>query len=93
MLCFIDAKAVYDPEFKQSYIQRPLRHIQSDMTEQEIISAEASHACEVSDSSDAEDACYICLSNEGPLVHPCSCPRVVHAACLAKWQLNCAGKE
>lgn len=64
------------------------------VTEQEIMSAEASNRLDVSDSgSEDEDSCYICLSGEGELLHPCTCPRVVHASCLAKWQLNCAGKE
>lgn len=42
------------------------------------------------------DACWICLDGprEGsPLVAPCQCPRLVHQACLAKWQLTSAGKK
>ncbi|KAF8073095.1 hypothetical protein HT031_000756 [Scenedesmus sp. PABB004] len=53
-------------------------------------SSRASSECE------EEDVCFICLDGPRPaeaLVHPCSCPRKVHAACLAKWQLNCAGKD
>lgn len=64
------------------------------MSEREICTAEGCNRLDVSDSgSEDEDVCYICLSGEGELLHPCSCPRVVHGACLAKWQLNCAGKE
>lgn len=43
-----------------------------------------------------EEVCYICLDGPRPgepLVRPCTCPRCVHHHCLAKWQLNCAGKE
>lgn len=45
--------------------------------------------------SDSENACWICLSSEGPLSHPCRCPedRVVHKKCLARWQLQSAGKS
>ena len=42
------------------------------------------------------DACWICLDGArdgSPLVAPCQCPRLVHRACLAKWQLTSAGKE
>uniref|UniRef100_A0A383VT68 RING-CH-type domain-containing protein n=1 Tax=Tetradesmus obliquus TaxID=3088 RepID=A0A383VT68_TETOB len=54
-----------------------------------------SHASSDCDSEDF-DVCFICLDGprqQEPLVSPCSCPRKVHAACLAKWQLNCAGKD
>jgi hypothetical protein len=42
------------------------------------------------------DACWICLDGArdgSPLVAPCQCPRLVHRACLAKWQLTSAGKK
>lgn len=45
---------------------------------------------------DYDDICFICLDGpreKEPLVHPCSCPRRVHAACLAKWQLTSAGRD
>lgn len=36
--------------------------------------------------------CWICLSDNGaPLMKPCACPKVVHAKCLARWQLQKAG--
>jgi hypothetical protein len=43
-----------------------------------------------------EDCCWLCLggSEEGELLAPCSCPnRRAHRACLARWQLQCAGKR
>jgi len=45
---------------------------------------------------DDPDACWICLDGArdgSPLVAPCQCPRLVHRACLAKWQLTSAGKK
>lgn len=43
---------------------------------------------------DCEDeACWICLSSVTPLVRPCACPRLVHQKCLARWQLQQAGKR
>jgi len=41
-----------------------------------------------------QDACWICLataSEDEPLCQPCACPRPVHGACLARWQLHSAG--
>lgn len=49
-----------------------------------------------SDTEEFDDICFICLDGpreKEPLVHPCSCPRRVHAACLAKWQLTSAGRD
>lgn len=43
-----------------------------------------------------QDMCYICLQgNEaGELVGPCRCAtRFVHRPCLARWQLQSAGRE
>ena len=40
------------------------------------------------------DTCWICLTSdsEGSLVNPCRCPgKRVHAACMARWQLQKAG--
>jgi hypothetical protein len=59
-------------------------------------SHEGRHSYSGSDCGDGDDVCYICLDGpreHEPLLRPCTCPRVCHAACLAKWQLNCAGKE
>ncbi|GBF96175.1 hypothetical protein Rsub_08923 [Raphidocelis subcapitata] len=45
---------------------------------------------------DSEDVCWICLDPagaHGPLERPCSCPRSVHAMCLARWQLHSAGRD
>ena len=41
--------------------------------------------------------CWICLGEEGeqdsgPIIQPCLCPRQVHQKCLARWQLQNAGK-
>ncbi|GMH45916.1 hypothetical protein BSKO_13879 [Bryopsis sp. KO-2023] len=41
------------------------------------------------------DLCWICFdggNDNRPLVSPCDCPRKVHRACLARWQLQQAGK-
>lgn len=43
-----------------------------------------------------EDVCWICLDaedTERPLHSPCGCPRKVHELCLARWQLQKAGKD
>lgn len=43
-----------------------------------------------------QDACWICLEADLPneqLVKPCDCPRLVHIRCLARWQLQSAGKN
>eukprot|EP00877_Chromochloris_zofingiensis_P001311 jgi/Chrzof1/11180/Cz05g27040.t1 len=42
-----------------------------------------------------DDLCYICLEGPQPcepLEAPCRCPRKVHRSCLARWQLQSAGK-
>ncbi|KIZ06361.1 hypothetical protein MNEG_1588 [Monoraphidium neglectum] len=36
--------------------------------------------------------CWICLSSEGIPAHPCACPRAAHPRCLARWQLQQAGR-
>ncbi|GLI60308.1 hypothetical protein VaNZ11_002424 [Volvox africanus] len=44
-----------------------------------------------------EDVCWVCLEGSsdlsGAMEHPCACPRGVHAKCLARWQLQSAGRE
>ncbi|KAG1667776.1 hypothetical protein FOA52_010813 [Chlamydomonas sp. UWO 241] len=43
-----------------------------------------------------DDCCYLCLSGAeaGPLCIPCACPSLwSHTKCLARWQLQQAGKE
>mmetsp|Transcript_65251 Transcript_65251/g.143019 ORF Transcript_65251/g.143019 Transcript_65251/m.143019 type:complete len:289 (-) Transcript_65251:435-1301(-) len=42
-----------------------------------------------------DQLCWICLDGGGDLVNPCACPadRVVHKTCLARWQLQSAGKS
>ncbi|KAG2424213.1 hypothetical protein HXX76_014744 [Chlamydomonas incerta] len=44
-----------------------------------------------------DDACWVCLEGSseaaGRLEYPCACPRGVHAKCLARWQLQSAGRE
>ena len=46
--------------------------------------------------ADAE-VCWICLegntNEKADLIRPCKCPRVVHARCMARWQLQCSGKD
>ncbi|EFN56022.1 hypothetical protein CHLNCDRAFT_13478, partial [Chlorella variabilis] len=41
-----------------------------------------------------QEACWICHSGTeaGYLERPCRCPRSVHPACLARWQLASAGR-
>lgn len=43
-----------------------------------------------------DDACWVCLDGHSPinpLIKPCMCPsRLVHQSCLARWQLQQAGK-
>lgn len=42
-----------------------------------------------------EECCWVCLeahSARQPLASVCACPRKVHRKCLARWQLQCAGK-
>lgn len=58
----------------------------------------AAFPCPVGPSVDADDndICWICLdgdSPEKPLELPCRCPRKVHLACLARWQLQSAGRN
>ena len=44
-----------------------------------------------------EEVCWICLegstNDKVELIRPCKCPRVVHARCMARWQLQCSGKD
>lgn len=46
-------------------------------------------------SSGDEDTpiCWICLDSSTPLLTPCKCPRLAHAPCLARWQLQSAGSR
>ena len=42
------------------------------------------------------DHCWICLesASKAPLIQPCACPgRFVHEKCIARWQLQSAGKQ
>ncbi|GBF95979.1 hypothetical protein Rsub_08102 [Raphidocelis subcapitata] len=48
------------------------------------------------DESAAAGCCWVCLGPGGPgapLALPCACPRPVHTRCLARWQLQQAGRE
>ncbi|GIL58654.1 hypothetical protein Vafri_13657 [Volvox africanus] len=49
----------------------------------------------VSYESSVEDpeCCWICLGEGGVLSRPCMCPRSVHPTCLARWQLQQAGRK
>ncbi|EFJ46303.1 hypothetical protein VOLCADRAFT_46480, partial [Volvox carteri f. nagariensis] len=43
----------------------------------------------------SDDICWICLDgtkDRDPLINPCRCPRKVHPRCLARWQLQQAGR-
>jgi E3 ubiquitin-protein ligase DOA10 len=54
------------------------------------------HAAQAACCEAEEETCWICLDGpkeDHPLVRPCSCPRTVHASCLAKWQLTSAGRK
>ena len=42
------------------------------------------------------EVCWVCLGESTclePLCYPCKCPRPVHGACLARWQLHSAGSR
>ncbi len=47
---------------------------------------------------ESDDICWICLDDgcstgsRQDLMSPCQCPRKVHPKCLARWQLQQAGK-
>ena len=46
--------------------------------------------------NEAEASCWVCLAPSDqarPLVQPCRCPRPVHQACLARWQLQSVGRR
>lgn len=47
----------------------------------------------MANAEDGNSVCWVCLQDTGHLVYPCACPRAVHEACLAKWQLHCCGRE
>lgn len=51
----------------------------------------------LSHAAEEVDCCWICLSgpndNGETLERPCRCPRSVHLKCLARWQLQSAGKN
>lgn len=44
-----------------------------------------------------DDCCWICLRTAAEsgeeLAKPCACPRLCHMRCLARWQLQSAGKD
>jgi hypothetical protein len=43
--------------------------------------------------SDGGACCWICLDDGvAPLITPCACPHPVHPRCLARWQLQQAGR-
>lgn len=43
---------------------------------------------------ESDEFCWICLDDSGKqgLMRPCNCPRRVHPKCLARWQLQQAGR-
>eukprot|EP00882_Tetradesmus_deserticola_P002712 GHRQ01002883.1.p1 GENE.GHRQ01002883.1~~GHRQ01002883.1.p1 ORF type:complete len:151 (+),score=36.33 GHRQ01002883.1:170-622(+) len=58
--------------------------------------AQASFISASSYYSEEDDSCWICMagaSPEQPLESPCACPRRVHLRCLARWQLQQAGRR
>ena len=50
------------------------------------------------DSQEEQDVCWICLDDstgetgKETMMSPCLCPRRVHPKCLARWQLQQAGR-
>jgi E3 ubiquitin-protein ligase DOA10 len=51
-----------------------------------------------SDGDKDKDMCWICLEEDTDdgdttLYAPCKCPRKVHPQCLARWQLQQAGRH
>jgi hypothetical protein len=46
---------------------------------------------------DMDEICWICLDDcdteRHSLMSPCQCPRKVHQQCLARWQLQQAGRH
>jgi hypothetical protein len=53
---------------------------------------------QASDGGSDGETCWICLDDAAQdgttrLVRPCRCPRKVHPQCLARWQLQQAGKH
>ena len=52
---------------------------------------------ETGPSDGLEATCWICLGDatnteSGEMIQPCLCPRYAHQKCLARWQLQSAGK-
>ncbi|GFH20715.1 RING-CH-type domain-containing protein [Haematococcus lacustris] len=52
----------------------------------------------MADSEDNSQICWVCHEPANgtvaqALIAPCDCPRLVHAHCLARWQLQSAGKD
>lgn len=48
------------------------------------------------ESEEPDKFCWICMEGArpgSPLVQRCACPRVVHDKCIARWQLQSAGKK
>eukprot|EP00775_Hariotina_reticulata_P013231 gene13231-13362_t len=61
-------------------------------------SSGASNHCSGDRAEESSDMCWICLeeaSENGShkLMSPCKCPRKVHPQCLARWQLQQAGRH
>lgn len=56
--------------------------------------AHAPHVHAPFGAQDSDDFCWICLDDvsKGQLINPCRCPRKVHPTCLARWQLQQAGR-
>ncbi|GAX75824.1 hypothetical protein CEUSTIGMA_g3267.t1 [Chlamydomonas eustigma] len=44
-------------------------------------------------SSHCDQPCWICFGSDGDTRMACKCPRQVHPRCLARWQLQQAGKS
>lgn len=54
--------------------------------------------CTPQGSEGDSDMCWICLEEAAEngshtLMSPCKCPRKVHPQCLARWQLQQAGRH
>jgi hypothetical protein len=53
--------------------------------------------CDPDEQHAGEHTCWICFDDHscelGQLQRPCRCPRLAHRACLARWQLQQAGRR
>ncbi|CAL5223859.1 g6446 [Coccomyxa viridis] len=61
-----------------------------------MAAADVAHAAATTVIQNQAEVCWVCLGESTclePLCYPCKCPRPVHGACLARWQLHSAGSR